>query len=113
MSINLPAGETQITPYSGERATATHQPSERHAQSNMFLATPDQSDNHVKPSTLRRRADSEVGHANNKPSGINGNPETRINDTREENLRRQVERLMVENEALREHAIPPPYTDNI
>jgi len=68
----------------------------------------------MKPLTLRRRA--EVVHAPNEPGGSsNDNPETRVSDTREENLRRQVEQLMVENKALRarEDAIPPPYTDDI
>ncbi len=107
MSIN-------VTPYLGEPPTATHQPSKRHVfeffaqQSNVFRATNDQLDNHAKPSSLRRRT--EVVHASNEPSGSNGNSETRVSD---ENLRRQVEELMVENEALREDAIPPPYTNAI
>jgi len=79
----------------------------------VILTTNDQIDSHAKPSTLRRRA--EVVHASNEPSSGNGNPETRVNDTGEGDLRRQVEQLMVENEALRarEDEIPPPYTDDI
>jgi len=42
----------------------------------------------------RRRA--EVVHAPNEPNDSDGNPEMKVKNTREENLRRQVERFMVE-----------------
>jgi len=55
--------------------------------------------------TLAFAADRE---ASNEPNDSDGNPEMRVKNTREENLRRQVKGFMVENEALREIAIPPP-----
>ena len=116
MGINSPTGETHMTPYLGEPATTARQPSKHHVsetiaqQSNTRLTT-----NNAKPSTLRRRA--EEVHASNEPSaGSDGNPETRLDDIREEDLRRQVEQLRIElDEALRaqEDGIPPPYTDDI
>jgi hypothetical protein len=116
MCVNSPTGETHTAAaYLGEPATATPLPSKHRAsvqvtqQSNTFLATDDQLGHHPKPSSLRGRV--EVVHASNEPNSGDGNHERRVNDTREEDLVRQVERLMAENGALRDVMAPPPYTD--
>jgi len=122
MNVNSPAGETHIAPYLGELATAAVLPSKlrtsAHVQlevvqqpSNTFLATTSgQLGHHLKPSSLRRRA--EEIHAPDEPDS-DGNHETSVHgDTREEDLVRQVEQLTAENGALRNVIIPPPpYVD--
>jgi hypothetical protein len=117
-SIDLLTGETNVAPYLGEPATATHQPSKRRVpedsepvaqQPNVVLTPSDQFD--AKPSTLRRRV--EAVHASNEPSSSDDNLETRVDNTQEENLRRQVEQLRIElDEALtvQGNGVPPPYT---
>ena len=112
MDVDSSAGETHTAPYRGEQATTTLQPS-KHRVSEHIAQQPinDQLDLHAKPSALRRRA--EVVHAPNEHD--DNNQETEVNDTREEELVRQVEQLMaeiqVQNVVLRNVVPPPPYTD--
>jgi len=108
-------GSNSPIPYLGEPTTAD--PHSKRGLSEPVAQQPDvflniRFESYAKPSTLRRRAEPEVVHASNEPSSSNGNPETRVNDTQEEDLRREVEQLRTElNEALRiQDGGPPPYT---